>query len=271
LPVPAKNPNQTGQAREVNRQDEAIDSGLIGEVNQTEKLAVRHGLDSVLAMREGRGLRRLRSRNEKSGLFFHNHAFVSGWVLRFLNFISLYNPYIYFHLFMAHSILASALRRLPSGVNVITAGRAPNRSGYTGTAFFSLSFEPQRVIISVNRNSSAFPVIRDAEAFAVNLLSTDQQDIAERFAGKHGAKGEERYAGAVWRTGELGVSLLDGAVTNIECRIEEIIERHSHALIIGEVFSVAVDQTREALVYHDSRYGAVTSPAAVSSSALAAE
>jgi flavin reductase (DIM6/NTAB) family NADH-FMN oxidoreductase RutF len=172
---------------------------------------------------------------------------------------------------MGRTILANALRRLPSGVNVITAGRSPNRSGYTGTAFFSLSFEPQRVLISVNRNSSAFPVIRDADAFAVNLLSTDQQDIAERFAGKHGTKGEDRYARANWRTGELGVSLLDGAVTNFECHIEEIIERHSHALIIGEVVSVAIDETREALVYHDARYGAVASPALVSSSALAAE
>ncbi len=172
---------------------------------------------------------------------------------------------------MTHTLLANALRRLPSGVNVITAGRAPNRSGYTGTAFLSLSFEPQRVVISVNRNSSAFPVIRDAEAFAVNLLSTDQQGVAERFTGKNGIKGEDRYSGANWRTGELGVSLLDGAVTNIECRIEELIERHSHALIIGEVISVTVDQSREALVYHDARYGAVASPAVVSSSALAAE
>ena len=40
--------------------------------------------------------------------------------------------------------LVDVMRQLAGGVCVITAGRAPTRTGYTGTAVFSLSVEPER-------------------------------------------------------------------------------------------------------------------------------
>ena len=45
----------------------------------------------------------------------------------------------------------------------------------------------------------------------VNILTADQLDIAERFAGKGGLTGAERFAGAQWTTGPSGVPLLSSA------------------------------------------------------------
>ena len=135
--------------------------------------------------------------------------------------------------------LVDAMRQLAGGVCVITAGRAPNRTGYTGTAVFSLSIDPERIVISVSRGSSSFPAIRDAGAFGVNILSGDQQSIADRFAGRGGIAGEARYHGAEWFETANGVSLLQGALAHVECRVEEIIERHSHAIIIGQPLLIA--------------------------------
>jgi flavin reductase (DIM6/NTAB) family NADH-FMN oxidoreductase RutF len=39
----------------------------------------------------------------------------------------------------------------------------------------------------------------------VNILTADQVDIAERFTGKDGLKGAERFAGAEWTTLASGV------------------------------------------------------------------
>ena len=57
--------------------------------------------------------------------------------------------------------LASAMRQLVGGVCVITAGRLPRRTGYTGTAVFSLSIDPERILISIDRSSSSYPAIRE--------------------------------------------------------------------------------------------------------------
>jgi flavin reductase (DIM6/NTAB) family NADH-FMN oxidoreductase RutF len=151
--------------------------------------------------------------------------------------------------------LVDAMRQLAGGVSVITTGRSPNRTGYTGTAVFSLSVDPERVVISVAKSSSSFSVIRDTGAFGLNILSSDQQAIADRFAGRGGVKGEARYDGATWIVAPSGVSLLASALANVECAVEEIIERHSHALIIGETLSVVADSSPEALIFWRSRYG----------------
>src|SRR5271156_445032 len=108
--------------------------------------------------------------------------------------------------------LADAMRQLPGGVCVITAGLSPNRTGYTGTAVFSLSVDPERVVISVGRDSSSYPAIRDAGVFGLNVLSADQQAVADRFAGRAGTKGEARFEGVEWTITPSGASLLVGAL-----------------------------------------------------------
>ena len=155
--------------------------------------------------------------------------------------------------------LVDAMRQLAGGVCVITTGRAPTRTGYTGTAVFSLSVEPERIIISVGRSSSSYPAIADAGAFGVNILRSDQQYIADRFAGRGGVAGEARYQGAEWLETPNGVSLLQGALANVDCRVEEIIERHSHAIIVGEPLSITANSAADALIFWRSRYGSTAS------------
>jgi flavin reductase (DIM6/NTAB) family NADH-FMN oxidoreductase RutF len=150
--------------------------------------------------------------------------------------------------------LAEAMRHLPAGVSVVTAGRGAARTGYTGTAVFSLSVDPERVIISVGRDSSSYAPIKAFGDFGLNVLRCDQQAIAERFAGRGGAKGEVRYLGAQWRVTARGVSLLVDALVAIECRVEEIIERHSHAVVVAEPTWIATTPSSDALLYWRGQY-----------------
>ena len=151
------------------------------------------------------------------------------------------------------------MRYLPGGVCVITAGRAPARTGYTGTAIFSVSADPERIVISLHRTSSSFAPIRDLCDFGLNILNSDQQGVADRFAGRGVAKGEARFEGAQWRVTPTGVSLLVGAVASLECRVEEVILRHSHVLIIAEPTWIETDATAEALFYWRAQYLATRS------------
>src|SRR6478672_966057 len=128
-----------------------------------------------------------------------------------------------------------AMRHLTGGVSVITAGRGKDITGMTVTSVSSFSVEPPTLLVSINRDASSFPLIKRHGAFGVNILNADQLDIAERFAGKGGLKGADRFAGADWITSVSGVPLLTGALAAIDCEVEEIIERHSHGLVIGRV------------------------------------
>lgn len=149
--------------------------------------------------------------------------------------------------------LKTALRHLPGGVSIITAGEGDDVSGATVTSATALSVDPPRMLVSLNRTSSTFPVVQRYQHFSVNIPTADQKFLADQFAGIGGLKGKARYEGGTWRVAESGALTLDGAVAVIDCELEEVIERHSHAILIGRVVAIRVEGG-EALAYVHGRY-----------------
>lgn len=150
----------------------------------------------------------------------------------------------------------AAMRNMAGGVSVITAGRGDERTGATVTSATALSMDPPTMIVNINRSSSSWPVISSNGHFCVNILSSTQQPIADRFAGIGGIKGVQRYEGASWTTLASGAPALSDALVAIDCEVEEIIERHSHAIILGRIVAVVIG-SGEPLVYAHGTYGHV--------------
>ncbi|MGE4249597.1 MAG: flavin reductase family protein [Parvibaculaceae bacterium] len=157
---------------------------------------------------------------------------------------------------LAHdaSSLRDAMRHVAESVSVVTAGVGDDRTGLTVTSATSLSIEPPTMILCVNRKASSWPVIRKHRHFCVNYLERTQRDVAERFAGRGGIKGVERYAKAAWTTLVTNAPVLAGSVTSIDCRVDEFIERHTHVIVIGRVEAVQVNGG-DPLVYGHGRFG----------------
>lgn len=151
----------------------------------------------------------------------------------------------------------SAMRQLAGGVSVVTVGRGAEVSGMTVTSVTSLSAEPPSLLVCVNRGASSWPLLEQHGAFAVNILSADQQDVADRFAGRHGVSGAARFDGARWTTLVTGTPVLVDALASLDCRVEEVIERHSHAIVIGRVVAVGVGERTAALAYWHGDYVAL--------------
>jgi flavin reductase (DIM6/NTAB) family NADH-FMN oxidoreductase RutF len=147
-----------------------------------------------------------------------------------------------------------AMRHLVGGVSVITSGRGGEIAGMTVTSVSSLSLDPPSLIVSINRASSTWPVLERYGVFGVNILTGDQLDVAERFSGKNGLKGAERFAGSQWTTRGGGAPLLVGAAAAVDCEVEHVIDRHSHAIVIGRVRHVLQSKHESALAYWHGRY-----------------
>jgi flavin reductase (DIM6/NTAB) family NADH-FMN oxidoreductase RutF len=147
-----------------------------------------------------------------------------------------------------------AMRHLPGGVSVITVGHGEERTGFTATSVSSLSIDPPTILVSVNRGSSSYQALLRSRLFGVNVLSTRHRDVAERFAGRDGAKGADRYREANWVSLVTGAALLADAVVAFDCELEELIERHSHAIVIGCVRGVRLNGGSNSLVYWRGGY-----------------
>jgi len=147
-----------------------------------------------------------------------------------------------------------AMRDLAGGVSVVTVGWGDEISGMTVTSVSSLSVEPATLIVSINRQASSWPLLKKHGVFGVNVLSIEHRDVAERFSGAGGLSGAERFAGAEWINLVSGVPLLAGALAAFDCEVEHVVERHSHAIVIGRVLDLRISTGAPALVYWQRQY-----------------
>ncbi|GAA3726132.1 flavin reductase (DIM6/NTAB) family NADH-FMN oxidoreductase RutF [Spinactinospora alkalitolerans] len=145
-----------------------------------------------------------------------------------------------------------ALGSHAAGVVVVTAHPAAGPVGMTATSFTSVSLDPPLVSFYVNAGSGSWPGIRDAGAFAVNILDERQHDTAARFA----AKGTDRFAPPTrWSHGPEGLPLLHGAVGHVLCLRHDLLAVGDHWLVVGRVADASVSEDGRPLLYHRSRYG----------------
>lgn len=153
------------------------------------------------------------------------------------------------------ALYRQGFRRTAGGVWVVTAAHGGQRSGLTATSVVSLSADPAELMVSVNTDASSLPLISQARQFGVNLLGADQRAIADRFAGRGGCKGDDRYQEAPWVCTPEGVWLLASAPVTMACDVVEQLWRRTHVILIGRISAMRVaPATTQPLLYADGRY-----------------
>lgn len=147
-----------------------------------------------------------------------------------------------------------ALSRFVSGITVVTVLGDDNRpAGITVSAFSSVSLEPPLVLACIDKRASVHDYLAEGSHFAVNILAHDQEHLSRRFA----SKDQDRFDGAGYREGAMGVPLLEGAVAYIECRVVHVYPGGDHTIVVGEVESTSAGDHKP-LAYYRGGYTQLT-------------
>lgn len=101
-------------------------------------------------------------------------------------------------------------------------------------------------IAKVSRSLQAY---LDAEYFAFNILSAQQQDISTRFA----ESDTDLFHDVAFQNSPRGVPLIDATLVSFECRTDVIHDCGDHHIIIGEVVDYTIAEG-EPLIFHSGRY-----------------
>ena len=123
--------------------------------------------------------------------------------------------------------LREVLRRMPTGVAVLTVEVRGQRIGLTVATLVSLSLEPPLVGVAISRQAAIHQLLREAGKCALSLLAADQQDVAEHFA--RGVPPIAMWHGIATRDEVVGAPLLDGAVGWLLCEVADELETGSHS------------------------------------------
>jgi flavin reductase len=125
------------------------------------------------------------------------------------------------------------MRRLASGVSIVTTELEGVRHGMAATSVTSVSADPPTLLVCIARSASSHGAIRDAGRFCVNVLGEADRDVADRFATEKDRAA--RFAGRPWTSLITGAPALPGCLASFDCVISQELGAASHTVFFGRV------------------------------------
>ena len=133
----------------------------------------------------------------------------------------------------ALALFRNSMASLASGVAVLTARHEDGRPcGLAATAVAAYSASPPSVLASVDHSSRCHPALVACQHFGLHILRTDNEPMAQVFAGK----GEDKFAGLDWGW-DLDVPRLSDTLAYLRLRRAEAFAYYDHTVVIGDVES----------------------------------
>lgn len=130
------------------------------------------------------------------------------------------------------------LRKMTYGMWVLATGTNEDIEASSVTWTMQMSFTPPLVAVAIKADSRLAQMVEKHGAFALHLLSKEQQDVASAFI-KPTTVANGAIAGVPFRAGPAtGSPLLDGFAAWAEAKLVDSVKRGDHTLYIGEVIDV---------------------------------
>ncbi|MBT4989416.1 MAG: flavin reductase [Rickettsiales bacterium] len=142
------------------------------------------------------------------------------------------------------------LGRFATGVTVATTKYEGIHYGVTINSFTSLSLTPALILFNLGESSHSSTAFLNSEYFNINILSKNQKDLANHFAKSH----NDKFSDIDYIEDDKGNSYFDDNLALISCKLHSSHKIGDHHIIIGEVYHMDNDDSKEPLIYYNSQF-----------------
>lgn len=133
-------------------------------------------------------------------------------------------------------MLRQAVRRLATGVAVLTVWQGDDIRGTTVSSVAAISRDPLLVGVCLREGSGLAELIGEARRFAVNVLSTRQSALAGWFADPGRPRGPAQFDHLEWEPDAFsGAPWIGGSLASLGCHLTATVPAGDHNLLIGKV------------------------------------
>jgi flavin reductase (DIM6/NTAB) family NADH-FMN oxidoreductase RutF len=146
--------------------------------------------------------------------------------------------------------LRRAMRAWTTGVTIVTAAHAGQRYGMTVNSFTSISLDPPLVSVTLRQLTHTHELVEKSGEFALTILSADQGDLSDRFAGKI-PNVTDRFEGVETDRLLIDAPLLKGGMAWLNCRVVNSIPAGENTVFIAEVIAAQGEGEGDPVVYHN--------------------
>ncbi len=155
-----------------------------------------------------------------------------------------------------------ALGHFATGVTVVTTwDDEAHPTGLTASAVSSVSLDPPLILVCVSHNAHCYPAFRAGGKLAVNILASDQEAVARRFASSS-LTGVQKFEAVDYHPGALGLPILKDSLAEFECTIVHSYPGGDHTIFVAQVEAADArgDVGREPLLYYRGRFDRLNDP-----------
>ena len=126
------------------------------------------------------------------------------------------------------------LGKYSTGVTVVTSiDNNGNPIGMTVNSFTSVSLQPALVLWCIDKKQPSYNSFMNAEGYAVNILSKDQNDLCHKFASQL----DDKFENVDWKKSENGFPLVKNSLAWLDCKKWNYYPGGDHQILVGEVTS----------------------------------
>lgn len=154
--------------------------------------------------------------------------------------------------------LRHAMRAWTTGVAIVTSVHDGQQYGMTVNSFTSISLEPPLVSVTLKRLTHTHDLVVKSGMFAVTVLTAEQKELSDRFAGKF-PNITDRFDGVqMERLSPLAAPVFKNGIAYFHCRIVNSIPVGENTLFVAEVTAAHGEGEGDPLVYHNREYWRLT-------------
>jgi len=121
------------------------------------------------------------------------------------------------------------------GVAIVTAKGTDGPAGFLALSATHLTASPPMMMVSIGLTTSALAAVRHGNHFAINYVPKGGDALVKEFGGGGSLKGADRFLPGAWTELKTGAPTLVDSVGVIDCRLDEMIERHGTIIALGRV------------------------------------
>ena len=149
-----------------------------------------------------------------------------------------------------------ALGHFATGVTIVSGYASGGEPvGFACQSFASVSLHPPLVLFCADHRGRAWPRIRLAGRFAVNVLREDQGDVCARFGSSRGRK----FDGLDWHESPWGTPAIGDVLLRVHCVVHDVHRAGDHDVVIGRVLELdsreAATEDERPMVFYRGAFG----------------
>jgi len=146
----------------------------------------------------------------------------------------------------------TVLRHFPYGMYAVTVMSEGEDHGMTANWVMQAAFTPPMLVVALENDSKSLPMIRDARAFAVNVLAEGQRELAAQLGRSSRQQPYKLHTVPARPAPVTGAPILTESLGWLECRFVATMPAGDHTLVLGEVVEAGLGREGQPLTLDEA-------------------